>query len=161
MGTRDMPVVAVDIGGTKIAAALVSSSGKILHRERALTMAAAGPSAVMERLFGVIGRVLNQTNLKPTDTEGICVAAAGPIDMSNGMITNAPNLPGWDAIPLREIIRDRFKVDSYLINDAKGNICAKSGILPGVIAGDQECCDVGPRQCGKCCSCLAKHGRLN
>ena len=119
MGARNMPVVAVDMGGTKIAAALVSNSGKILHRERALTLAAAGPSAVMERLFGVIGTVLDQTNLKPTDIGGICIAAAGPIDMSKGMITNAPNLPGWDAIPLREIIKDRFKVDSYLLNDAK------------------------------------------
>jgi glucokinase len=82
-------------------------------------MAVEGPSAVMERLFAVIGTVLSQTNLKPADTGGVCVAAAGPIDMSNGIITNAPNLPGWDAIPLREIIKDRFKVDSYLINDAK------------------------------------------
>ena len=119
MGTRDRPVVAVDIGGTKIAAALVSHSGKILHRERALTVAVEGPSAVIERLFGVIVSVLSQTNLRPADTRGVCVAAAGPIDMSNGMITDAPNLPGWDAIPLREIIKDRFKVDSYLVNDAK------------------------------------------
>ena len=119
MGDRDKPVVAVDMGGTKIAAALVSRSGRILHRERALTMAVEGPSAVMERLFAVIDAVLNQTKLKPADAGGICVAAAGPIDMDNGMITNAPNLPGWDAIPLRGIIKDKYEVDSFLVNDAK------------------------------------------
>jgi glucokinase len=113
------PVVAVDMGGTKIAAGLVSRSGNLSHRERALTMAVEGPAPVMERLFAVIDVVLTQAKLKPADTAGICVAAASPIDMNKGMITNAPNLPGWDAIPLRKIVTEKYEVDSFLINDAK------------------------------------------
>ena len=113
------PVVAVDLGGTKIAAGLVSRSGDISHRERALTLAVEGPAPVMERLFAVIEAVLNQAKLKPADTAGICAAAASPIDMNTGMVTNAPNLPGWEAIPLRKIIKEKYGVDAFLINDAK------------------------------------------
>lgn len=113
------PVVAVDLGGTKIAAALVSPSGRILHRERALTMADEGPGRVFERLCSVIESVLEAARLVPSDLNGISVAAAGPIDMDRGLIVTPPNLPGWDTVPLRKMTLDKFQVPSYLINDAK------------------------------------------
>jgi glucokinase len=113
------PVVAVDLGGTKIAAALVSPSGRILHRERTLTMAEEGPRLVFERLCSVIESVLEAAGLNPSDLKGISVAAAGPIDMDRGLIVTPPNLPGWDTVPLREMTLDKFRVPSYLINDAK------------------------------------------
>ena len=117
--TSERPVIGVDLGGTKIAAALVSPSGQILARGLTPTMAADGPGPVIERLFTVIDAVLGRTGLKPTDTAGICVAEAGPIDMDGGIVSTSPNLPGWDSVPLRDIIRDKYEIGSFLINDAK------------------------------------------
>jgi glucokinase len=113
------PVVAVDMGGTKIAAGLVARSGDVTHRERALTMAVEGPGPVMQRLFAVIDTVLKQAKMRPADTSGICLAVASPIDMNAGVITNPPNLPGWDSVPLRGIVEEKYGINAFLINDAK------------------------------------------
>jgi glucokinase len=117
--TSDRPVVAVDLGGTKIAAALVAPSGQILDRARTPTIAAEGPGPVIERVWAIIDRILERAGLTPVDTAGICIAEAGPIDMERGIVSTSPNLPGWESVPLRSIIRDKYAVRSFLINDAK------------------------------------------
>ncbi len=119
MDKHKRPVVAIDIGGTKIAVALVTSTGAILHRKRTATVAIQGTAAVLQRLFGVIDEILTEARLTVGDLHGISLAVAGPVDMHAGMITNAPNLAGWDAVPLRSIVATQYKTDSFLINDAK------------------------------------------
>jgi glucokinase len=112
-------IVAIDLGGTKIAAALVTPSGKILHRDRVPTMASEGPKRVIERLCALIASVLKDTSLTSSNLGAISVAAAGVIDMANGLVSASPNLPGWNSVPLCRITGERFGVPSYLINDAK------------------------------------------
>ena len=119
MVVRRNRVLAVDIGGTKIAAGLVTRQGSIEHRRRIETLAGEGTSAVVARLWALVDGVLSDAGLNMTQIDGISLAAAGPIDMRGGMITDAPNLPGWHAVPLRSMASDRYKVDSFLINDAK------------------------------------------
>jgi glucokinase len=117
--TRYRPVVAVDLGGTKIEAAMITRSGQLLDQERVPTQANEGKAHVIEQLFGAIDRLVERSGIEVTDTAGVCVAAAGPVDMKRGIISDPPNLPGWGSVPLQSIVRDRFGVDSYLINDAK------------------------------------------
>jgi len=113
------PVVAVDLGGTKILAAVVSQDGKALVRKRYDTMANEGVDSVVNRIFSAINDIVNACNMSLTELGGISVAAAGAIDMKRGIVTASPNLPGWCDVPLRDIIGDRFKTISFLINDAK------------------------------------------
>ncbi|MFH1639542.1 MAG: ROK family protein [Chloroflexota bacterium] len=114
-----LPVLAIDLGGTKILAAIVSGDGQVLVRERCLTRAEEGVEAVISRMFVAIEGVLACGNIPLSQLGGVSVAAAGPIDMERGVITASPNLPGWSDVPLRDIIRERFKTDTFLINDAK------------------------------------------
>ena len=55
------PVLAIDIGGTKLAAGLVEPGGAILARGEVPTRTSQGPEAVLERIFGTdrtgLGRV--------------------------------------------------------------------------------------------------------
>jgi len=46
------------------------------------------------------------------------LAAAGAIDSDKGVITLSPNLPGWRDVPLGDIVRERYRVDVFLVNDA-------------------------------------------
>jgi glucokinase len=117
--TKEHPVIAVDLGGTKIEAALITSSGKILGRERTATEANKGKEHVLKQLFGSIDNLLEHSRTKITETAGICIGAPGPVDMNQGILSNPPHLPGWGSVALRSIIANRFSVDSYLINDAK------------------------------------------
>ncbi len=46
------------------------------------------------------------------------MAAAGVIDSERGLITTSPNLPGWCNIPLRDTVKEKYRVATFLINDA-------------------------------------------
>lgn len=111
-------VLAIDLGGTKIMAALVSAQGEIVTGERWPTPAEEGPEAVINRLFSALEAILNQNNLKPSQLEAISIACAGAIDLERGLVTSSPHLPGWQDVPLKEIVQKKYGVDIFLLNDA-------------------------------------------
>ncbi|MFC1931725.1 ROK family protein [Chloroflexota bacterium] len=113
-----LPVLAVDLGGTKIIAAIVSASGQVIAKERCLTLADEGPQSVINRLFSAIDGMLNLNSLSPSRLNSISIAAAGAIDVKRGLVTSSPHLPGWHDMPLRDIVKEKYKVDAFLINDA-------------------------------------------
>jgi glucokinase len=113
------PVVAIDIGGTKILCALFSATGQMLDRDTLPTLAGEGVDAVVGRVGAAIDNVLKQSGLEPARLGAIGIACAGGIDTGRGVVvTPSPNLPGWVDIPLADIIRKRFGTRTYLVNDA-------------------------------------------
>ena len=132
--TRVRPVLAADIGGTKILSALVTREGKVTAKDRRPTLAEDGPQAVINQLFASFDSLLHQPfdfapstslrtgqgkqKIEPSQLHAISVACAGGIDAARGVVTTSPNLPGWIDIPLRDAVKDRFKVKSYLLNDS-------------------------------------------
>ncbi|MDD5038851.1 MAG: ROK family protein, partial [Dehalococcoidales bacterium] len=113
------PVLAIDVGGTKIIAALITDKGAVLAREYYPTRADEGLEAVISRILSSVEHILSQKNMSPTQVSSISIAAAGPIDMKKGVVTASPNLPGWVDVPLRKIVEDKYKVNTFLLNDAK------------------------------------------
>ena len=111
-------ILGVDLGGTKIAAALATTQGEIVARGRRPTPAQAGPDAVINSVCATINEVLSAKELQPSRLSGIGIAAAGIIDSANGKVIFSPNLPGWHEVPLREAIEQRFGIPAYLGNDA-------------------------------------------
>ncbi len=114
----ELPVLAVDLGGTKIATAIISPEGTIIARDYQLTLASEGPQSVMERLLGAIGHLLERNNMTLAQISAVSIAAAGPINMTAGMVSDSPNLPGWHNVPLKSIIAEKLKTNVFLINDA-------------------------------------------
>ncbi len=112
------PVIALDLGGTKLLAALVSASGQVTARELFPTRAQEGPESVINRLFMAIDSLLKLRNLSSSEIDSISIAAAGPINLEKGMVTASPNLPGWHNIPLRDRVQDKFGVKTFLVHDA-------------------------------------------
>ena len=112
------PVLAIDLGGTKIISAVVTSLGGILSRNYCLTMAERGPRAVIDTLISNISGALSKAKLEICDMGGIIVAAAGILDTIHGVVAVSPNLPGWRNIHLGEILFKQFGLATFLINDA-------------------------------------------
>ena len=112
------PVLAIDLGGTKIITAIISADGGMIAVERCPTLADEGPQSVINRLFSAIDQLLERNRLEPSGLAGISIAAAGGIDTARGLITMSPNLPGWKDIPLRGMVREKYGVDTFLVNDA-------------------------------------------
>lgn len=146
-------IIGVDLGGTQIRAALADGEGRILHRASCLTLAEEGPEPVIGRIKAAIREAVHSTDW--AQVVGIGIGAPGPINPWTGVIHQAPNLPGWRDVPLRDIIQKEFQVPTHLGNDA--NIAAlaeyrfgagqgvddliymtiSTGIGGGVIAGGQ------------------------
>ena len=110
------PVLAIDLGGTKIIAAIISS--KVVAKEYQLTLAEEGPQSVIKRVLSMIDHLLSLRNLDPSQLDSISIAAAGAIDIEKGLVTLSPNLPGWRDIPLRDMVGEKYGVNTFLINDA-------------------------------------------
>ena len=115
---NSLPVLAIDIGGTKILTALVSNENKIIAREYHRTLAHEGTQAVANRLFSAIDHLLAHKNIDLSQLHSISIAAAGAIDLARGIITLTPNI-GWRNFPLRDLIHQKYKIKTYLTNDAK------------------------------------------
>lgn len=118
-GQHGAPALAVDIGGTKILTALFSTGGKILAKSVCPTLADEGVEPVIERLCGAIDGLLGKNNLEASQLGSIGIACAGGIDSGRGVVvTPSPNMKGWVDIPLADITRERFKISTFVVNDA-------------------------------------------
>jgi glucokinase len=105
-------IVAIDIGGTQLRAAVYPATGtKPLAVQKTPTRGM--EDGVFERLTALIDSVWPA---EPVDA--ICVAAPGPLDPFTGIIVSTPNIPAWKNYPLADLLSKRYKVPAYLGNDA-------------------------------------------
>ena len=111
-----LPVLAIDIGGTNIRTAVVSDKYQIIAKEKCLTLADEGPQSVIERMLSAVDHLLGNVSL--SQLHSISIAAAGAINVEEGVVTLSPNLPGWHDVPLRDIVAKKYGINTFLINDA-------------------------------------------
>jgi glucokinase len=113
-------VLALDIGGTKLAAAVVDQTGRILGRGRVPSPTGTNPEALYEALLACAASALRGADVLPGDLAGIGVAAAGPMVWPSGEVSPL-NMPAWRGFPLRKRLAEEFGADQVLIhNDAVG-----------------------------------------
>ncbi|NUK06765.1 ROK family protein [Streptomyces lunaelactis] len=95
-------VAALDIGGTKIAGALVDGSGRILLRAQRPTPAQEDGDTVMR----AVEAVLAELSVSPlwAGTSAVGIGSAGPVDASAGTVSPV-NVPGWRDFPLVSRVR--------------------------------------------------------
>ncbi len=110
-------VVGVDIGGTKVAAALITSTGTIMRSTRRPMITNKGPKEALEPIFDAIGELVRE--VPPSSVSGIGMSAPGWIDSRRGVLLSATNLPCWKDFPLANAVKSRFGLNARLANDAK------------------------------------------
>ena len=113
-------VLAIDVGGTKLAAAVVDGSGRILGRGRVPSPPGTDAEQLYEALLACAAAALRGADTTPGDLDGIGVAAAGPMVWPSGEVSPL-NMPAWRGFPLRKRLAAEFASDRVLIhNDAVG-----------------------------------------
>ncbi|MGD0779201.1 MAG: ROK family protein [Dehalococcoidales bacterium] len=119
MPEKTQPVIAVDIGGTKIITALFSADGKMRAKDIRSTLAEEGVDSVVERFCDAIKELLKANNISMSQLSAISIACAGGIDTGKGIVvTPSPHLPGWAGLPFAKIVKEKTGVATYIINDA-------------------------------------------
>lgn len=106
-----MHSIGIDIGGTKIAGALVSDAGEILAERREPTPAG-DPSAITDLVVRMIEELRDGQEVIAAG-----VAAAGFIDAAQSTVYYAPNI-SWRNEPFRDRLRERVDLDITIDNDA-------------------------------------------
>ncbi|MGF2039962.1 MAG: ROK family protein [Nostoc sp. CmiVER01] len=107
-------ILALDFGGTKLAAATVNvGSRKWLRYERRLSPANANASTDLEIMRSLIYSLLEDT--KPA---AIGVSFGGPVDTSTGMVRLSHHVAGWENIPLKGLLEEEFGIPVGVDNDA-------------------------------------------
>ncbi len=123
-------IVALDIGGTQLRAAVYPPNG--ITPLAARKVPSRGMEAgVFERLTDLIDSVWPA---EPVDA--ISVAAPGPLNPYTGIIVSTPNIPAWTNYPLADLLSKRYKVPAFLGNDA--NLAALGEWKYGAGQGHQD-----------------------
>jgi len=113
-------VLALDVGGTKLAAAVVDDAGRLLGRARVPTPTGTDAEALYQALIACAAAALRGADTTPGDLHGVGVAAGGPMTWPAGDVSPL-NIPAWRDFPLRKRLAEEFATERVLIhNDAVG-----------------------------------------
>ena len=111
---NDQCILGIEIGGTKLQAALGDSQGNVLHRSRSAANSAAGAFAIVCQLEELVARVLNESDRTPV---GMGIGFGGPMDYSRGAVIKSNHVEGWTDFPLRDWAETTFGYSCALAND--------------------------------------------
>ena len=121
MGSRQRtitdPVIGVDMGGTKILAAVVREDGKILGRAKRRTKAEQGPEEVLARITQTVRQAAGEANVSLANIAALGIGAPGPLDPQEGVVFHTPNMPGWNNIPLGRRLSEVLGIPAFVEND--------------------------------------------
>ena len=124
-------VIALDVGGTGMKAALLEADGELLHRARRATGRERGPDAVVEHILGFAAelRAYGEEHYgEPASAAG--VAVPGIVDAERGIAAYSANL-GWRDVPLRDLLAGELGVPVALGHDVRTGGLAEGRIGAG------------------------------
>ena len=117
LGATDL-VLALDVGGTKIAAGVVGGGGEVHSRLVEPSDREAGPDDMIRRHLDLGRRAIEAAGVGTRAVKAVGIACGGPLDPERGIILSPLHLPGWDNVPLVAIVEEAFGVPAAVDNDA-------------------------------------------
>ena len=131
-----MHAIGIDIGGTKIAGALVSELGEIIVEDRVPTPTT-GSEQIVDAVVAMIERLHDGHEVRAAG-----VAAPGFIDAAQSTVYYTPNI-SWRHEPLRERLTDRLDLDITIDNDANAAGWAEFRFGSGRLYSDMTMLTIG------------------
>lgn len=121
-------IIGIDLGGTKIAFALVDSdSGTVRARKVAPTNSQAGAADVLARMVTHITQLCADAQVALTEVSGIGIGVPGVFDDATGHTLFLPNLVGtWRDIAVGPTLTAALGVPTWLINDARAFVLGEA-----------------------------------
>ncbi len=106
--TPAQPVLAVDIGGTKTAAALITPEGRIVSRAQEPTRQN-GPQDGIQQISGLLENVLHASGHSLGDIAGIGIGIPAVLEPETDFVIWGPNLTDWRNVNLRGALQEYFQ----------------------------------------------------
>jgi glucokinase len=86
----------IDLGGTKIQAAIIDAKGKVVGEAREPTPSSGGPEDVAAAMAKALRESAEKAGVEVAKLDGIGVGSPGDVDERTGDVTSARNLPDWE-----------------------------------------------------------------
>ena len=128
--------IGVDIGGTKVAIAMVKKTGDVISETILPTDLTIPPRSMITLICDEIKQLMTDAKLAQSAIIGIGIGAPGPLDSKKGVITNPPNLSGWIDIPISAIMEQKCSLPVTLENDANAAALAEKWL--GAAMGNEN-----------------------
>ncbi len=111
--------LAIDLGGTKVAAAVVREDGTIVAKAHRPTDAAKGGEWVLNRVKEAALEALEQSKMTPSQLLGVGMGTPGVVDTEHGMmLSEAVNIPDWKGRELKRELERVIGLPAFVENDA-------------------------------------------
>ncbi len=115
-------ILGLDIGGTKTAVVVGTNRGEVIARVQFATASERG----FEKVFGELSATVDRAmSMAPTPVKAISVSVGGPLNIFKGIIQSPPNLPGWNEIPLKDLLVQRFSLPVFVEHDGNAGALAE------------------------------------
>jgi glucokinase len=122
----ERPVLAVDLGGTQIRAALITPDLSVHARRAVPTGDEDGVAAVLDRIADTAAAVRDEAAASGLpDPIGISVSSPGPLDPWRGIVRAPPNLAGWHDVPVAAHVADALDLPAFLERDTNVAVLAE------------------------------------
>jgi glucokinase len=137
LNREEIAAIGVDVGGTKIAAGLVSARGEILARQREVIQKGRGDGLTPAKQIGAM-----VSNLRSAaGSEGLSVAGCGVavpsfVNRASGEVRWAPNIDGWKDFPLGRLLQDWTGVPVALDYDGSAAVLGEQWVGAACGASD-------------------------
>jgi len=118
-------ILGLDVGGTKTAIVLGDRAGQVHHRVEFPTAPERGLEATLGELCSRAGEVLAGARRQGRGVGAVSVSIGGPLDVERGVILGPPNLPGWDEVPLKQVLEERLRLPCYVEHDGNAGALAE------------------------------------
>jgi glucokinase len=108
----------IDLGGTKVQAAVVDDGFEVLGDARVPTPTSGGPADVIEAMAQAMRQAAETAGIETGKLAGIGIGSPGVIDNEAGTVTSARNLPDWESsYPMRDALSEALGAPVSLDND--------------------------------------------
>jgi glucokinase len=125
-------VLALDIGGTKVAAGVVGPDGETRSFEVAPSRTERGPDAVLADLFQLGRDSVEESGVPWTEITAVGIGCGGPLDAAEGILLAPPHLPGFRDVPVASLAEKAFERPALLENDGTAAAAAEHRFGAGV-----------------------------
>lgn len=126
--------IGVDVGGTKIAAGVVTGDGRLVFASRVATPVGEGALAVCEAVTAAACAAVQEARSRGLEALAVGVGTGGQVDArSQRVVGSTAVLPGWSGVPLRERVQQATGLAVFVDNDAK--VAARAELAWGSARG--------------------------
>ncbi len=121
-------MLGIDLGGTKILAAVVDHEGRVIGSAKRKTHAERGVDEVIDRIAKTARDAVADAHLEMSQIWAVGIGAPGVADYSAGVIEFAPNLDNWVNVALGPRLHNLLDVPVFVENDVNAGTYGEAAV---------------------------------